>query len=92
MDLPLAPWEAVLGAVVRIPTLDGHVELTVKAGSTAGQQLRLAKRGLRGPDGVAGALYAVIVIKAPSQVSDAERALYQQLAEASTFQARANFG
>jgi curved DNA-binding protein len=92
MDLPLAPWEAVLGAAVRIPTLDGHVELTVKAGSTAGQQLRLAKRGLRGPDGVAGALYAVIVIKVPSQVSDAERALYQQLAEASAFQARAHFG
>lgn len=92
MDLPLAPWEAVLGAVVRIPTLDGHVELTVKAGSTAGQQLRLGKRGLRGADGVSGALYAVIVIKVPSQVSDAERALYQQLAEASRFQARAHFG
>ena len=92
MDLPLAPWEAVLGAVVRIPTLDGHVELTVKAGSTAGQQLRLGNRGLRGADGVSGALYAVIVIKVPSQVSDAERALYQQLAEASRFQARAHFG
>jgi curved DNA-binding protein len=92
MDLPLAPWEAVLGAVVRIPTLDGHVELTVKAGSTAGQHLRLARRGLRGADGAAGALYAVIVIKVPSQVGDAERALYQQLAEASAFQARAHFG
>lgn len=74
------------------PTLNGYAELTVKAGSTAGQQLRLAKRGLHGPDGVAGALYAVIVIKVPSQVSDAERALYQQLAEAFKFQARAHFG
>lgn len=92
MDLPLAPWEAVLGAVVRIPTLDGHVELNVKAGSAAGQQLRLAKRGIRGTDGNAGALYAVIVIKVPSLVSDDERALYQQLAEASDFNARSHFG
>ena len=91
MDLPLAPWEAVLGAVVRIPTLDGPVEFTVKAGSTAGQQLRLAKRGMRAADGSAGALHAVILIKVPSVVSDAERALYQQLAEASDFQARAHF-
>lgn len=91
MDLPLAPWETVLGAVVRLPTLDGAVELTVKAGSTAGQQLRLGKRGLRAADGSAGALHAVIVIKVPSAVSDAERALYQQLAEASDFQARAHF-
>ena len=88
MDLALAPWEAVLGAVIRVPTLDGPVELKVKAGSTGGQQLRLAKRGLRAADGSTGALHAVIVIKVPSTVSDAERALYQQLADASDFQAR----
>jgi curved DNA-binding protein len=91
MDLPLAPWEAVLGAVIRIPTLDGPVELHVKAGSVGGQQLRLAKRGLRAADGSIGALHAVIVITVPSTVNDAERALYQQLAEASDFQARAHF-
>jgi curved DNA-binding protein len=91
MDLALAPWEAVLGAVIRVPTLDGPVELNVKAGSTGGQQLRLAKRGLRAADGSIGALHAVIVIKVPAAVSDAERALYQQLAAASDFQARPSF-
>lgn len=91
MDLPLAPWEAVLGAAVRVPTLDGPVELNVKAGSTSGQHLRLAKRGLRGADGSVGALHAVIVIKVPATVTDAERSLYQQLADASDFQARPHF-
>ncbi|PWF43640.1 DnaJ C-terminal domain-containing protein [Massilia glaciei] len=91
MDLPLAPWEAVLGAVIRVPTLDGPVELNVRAGSTGGQRLRLPKRGLRAPDGGVGALYAVIVIKVPSTVSDAERALYQQLEAASDYQARPHF-
>ncbi len=91
MDLALAPWEAVLGAVIRVPTLDGPVELNVKAGSTSGQQLRLAKRGLRAADGSVGALHAVIVIKVPATVGDAERALYQQLAEASDFQPRPHF-
>ena len=91
MDLPLAPWEAVLGAVIRVPTLDGPVELNVKPGATGGQQLRLAKRGLRAADGSAGALHAVIVISVPSTVSDAERALYQQLAAASDFQPRPRF-
>jgi curved DNA-binding protein len=91
MDLPLAPWEAVLGAVIRVPTLDGPVELNVKPGATAGQQLRLAKRGLRTSDGGSGALHAVIVITVPSSVSAAERALYQQLADASDFDPRPQF-
>jgi curved DNA-binding protein len=91
MDLPLAPWEAVLGAVIRVPTLDGPVELKVKPGSAAGQQLRLAGRGLRSADGVSGALHAVIVITVPSPVSEAERALYQQLADASDFNPRPQF-
>lgn len=88
MDLPLAPWEAVLGAVIRVPTLDGPVDLNVKPGATGGQQLRLAGRGLRSADGSTGALRAVIVIKVPAKVSDAERALYQQLADLSDYQAR----
>jgi curved DNA-binding protein len=91
MDLPLAPWEAVLGAVIRVPTLDGPVELNVKPGSTAGQQLRLAKRGLRTSNGGNGALHAVIVITIPSSASEAERALYQQLADASDFDPRPQF-
>ena len=91
MDLPLAPWEAVLGTAIRVPTLDGPVELKVKPGATTGKQLRLARRGLRGADGASGDLYAVIMITVPSSVSEAERALYQQLAEASEFNPRPQF-
>ncbi|HEX9173767.1 MAG TPA: DnaJ C-terminal domain-containing protein [Telluria sp.] len=91
MDLPLAPWEAVFGAVIRVPTLDGPVELNVKPGAAAGQQLRLAKRGLRSSDGGSGALHAVIVITMPSAVGEAERALYRQLADASDFDPRPQF-
>jgi curved DNA-binding protein len=48
IELPLAPWEAALGAKVAVPTLGGRVELTVPAGAQAGQKLRLRGRGLPG--------------------------------------------
>jgi curved DNA-binding protein len=91
IDLPLAPWEAVLGASVHVPTLAGTVELSVKPGTTAGQKLRLAKRGLASADGHIGALYAVVRIEVPKTVSDRERELLQQLAAASNFNPRKHF-
>ncbi|MES2538848.1 MAG: DnaJ C-terminal domain-containing protein [Pseudomonadota bacterium] len=89
--LPLAPWEAVLGASVRIPTLGGMVELSIKPGTTAGQRLRLAKRGLPAADGSVGDLYAIVHIEVPKTVSQRERELYAQLAEVSHFNPRAHF-
>ncbi|RXZ38522.1 molecular chaperone DnaJ [Oxalobacteraceae bacterium CAVE-383] len=89
LDLMLAPWEAVLGATVEIPTLDGNVEMRVKAGTPAGQRLRLAKRGLHTANGAAGHLYAIVQIVVPTDVTPQERALYQQLAAASAFKPRA---
>jgi curved DNA-binding protein len=88
LDLALAPWEAVLGATVEIPTLAGNVELNVRPGTHAGQRLRLAKRGLHTPDGGFGDLYAVVQIAVPAQVGPRERELYGQLAAASTFKPR----
>jgi curved DNA-binding protein len=88
VDLPLAPWEAVLGAAIQIPTLAGTVELTIKPGTISGQKLRLAKRGLPSADGNFGALIAIIKIEVPKTVDAAERALYEQLAEAATFNPR----
>ena len=44
VELPIAPWEAVLGAKVNVPTLDRAVEMTIPAGSQAGQRLRLRQR------------------------------------------------
>ena len=89
VDLPLAPWEAVLGATVEIATLGGPVRLKVRPGTHAGQQLRLAKRGLPRPREGEGDLYAIVQIVVPTVVSERERALYGELGAASTFNPRA---
>lgn len=89
LDLPLAPWEAVLGTTVEVPTPGGRVRLKVPASTAAGQQLRLPRRGLPKPQGGAGDLYAIVQIVVPAAAGERERALYQQLAEASNFDPRA---
>ena len=80
VDLPLAPWEAALGATVDVPTPDGAVQLTVPKGSAAGRKLRLKGRGLPGKN--PGDLYAVLAIVQPSAETDAARAAYEGLAKA----------
>jgi curved DNA-binding protein len=90
MDLPLAPWEAVLGASIELPTPSGRISLKVPAGTAAGQKLRIAGRGLSRPDGSSGHLYAVAQIVVPTVVDERQRALYGQLKEASTFNPRAH--
>lgn len=89
MDLPLAPWEAVLGASVEVPTPGGAVRLKVPAGAHAGQQFRLSGRGLPKPRGSAGDLFAIVQIAVPDTMTEQERALYRQLSEVSGFDARA---
>jgi curved DNA-binding protein len=91
LDLPLAPWEAVLGASVEVPTLTGPVRLKVPPGTHAGQRLRLGKRGLPKPGSGEGDLYAIVQIAVPDSPTERERALYRQLAESSNFNPRAHF-
>jgi curved DNA-binding protein len=88
LDLPLAPWEAVLGTSVEVPTPGGRVMLKVPAGTLAGQQLRLPRRGLPKPREGQGDLYAIVQVVVPSVTGERERALYQQLADASAFNPR----
>jgi curved DNA-binding protein len=87
-DLDLAPWEAVLGVQVKIPALDGPTSLRVPPGTTAGTQLRLRGLGLPREDGSRGDLYAKARIQTPAVVPAEERALWEQLAGASTFKPR----
>ena len=88
-DLELAPWEAVLGATIAVPTLDGSVTLRVPAGTNNGQQLRVRGRGLpKGRDAERGDLYVTIVVKLPSELTAEERALWEQLAKTSLFNPR----
>jgi len=91
LDLPLAPWEAVLGAEVEIPTLAGPVKLKVPPHTRAGRQLRLGGRGLPRAQGGEGALYAIAQIVVPTASNERELALYRQLAEISTFNPRGHF-
>ncbi|SHH83410.1 DnaJ C-terminal domain-containing protein [Pollutimonas bauzanensis] len=89
IDLPLAPWEAALGATVQIPTLGGPVEMTIPPGTVAGRKLRLGKRGLPAGSGAQGDLYAVVHIAVPKTLNARERELFSQLAAASSFNPRA---
>jgi curved DNA-binding protein len=92
LDLPVAPWEAVLGASAPIPTLGGAVNLKVPAGTRGGQQLRLAGRGLPRPKGGAGDLYAIVQVVMPPDPTERERSLWRELAAASTFRPRQHLG
>ncbi len=92
LDLPIAPWEAVLGTGVEVPTLDGRVKVSVRPGSRAGQKLRLAGKGLPKPKGGAGDLYCVLQIAMPTVVSDREKALYEELGQLATFNPRGHLG
>ena len=92
IDLPLAPWEAALGAQVEIPTLEGRVTVKVPPGSKAGQKLRLAGKGLPQPGGGAGALYAVLQIAVPASLTERERELFEELRKTSRFDPRSGFG
>jgi curved DNA-binding protein len=82
-DLPVAPWEAALGAEVPVSTLDGNVRMRVPAGSSSGRRLRLRGEGLAGGD-----LYAVVKIVVPKRLSKKERELFEQLAKTSKFDPR----
>jgi curved DNA-binding protein len=87
-DLDLAPWEAVLGVKAKIPTLAGSTTLRVPPGTTAGTRLRVRGQGLPREDGTRGDLYATTRIQTPATVSAEEKALWEKLAQASTFNPR----
>ncbi len=90
--LPIAPWEAVLGAVVDIPTLEKPFRIHVPAGATSGQTFRLPGRGLPKPDGGRGDLLACLRILTPEFPTETEKQLYLQLARSSRFNPRRGFG
>jgi curved DNA-binding protein len=80
LDLPVAPWEAALGASVRVTTPDGGVELTVPPESFAGRKLRLKGKGL--PAAAPGDLYVVLSIALPPADTASAREAYGALASA----------
>lgn len=86
LDLPLAPWEAALGASVSVPTPGGLVELTIPANSVAGRKLRLKGKGIPGKE--AGDLYVVLAIVLPPAKTEEARQAYRSLQQAFDFNPR----
>jgi curved DNA-binding protein len=84
----LAPWEAVLGTSLSVPTPDGHVSIRIPPGTQSGQKLRLRGHGLPLRGGSRGDLIVTTRIEVPSQVTEAERKIWQQLARESPFKPR----
>ena len=89
-DLELAPWEAVLGATIHIPTLDGTVALKIPPGTVAEREFRLRGLGLPVDKGTRGDLHAIVSIEVPSQPTPEQKNLWEQLAAKSTFNPRKN--
>ena len=88
IELPVAPWEAALGAKVRVPTLEGAVDMTVPAGAQGGQRLRLRGQGMQRRRSGRGDQYVRLTLVNPPILTDSERALFEQLAAASHFNPR----
>jgi curved DNA-binding protein len=87
--LDLAPWEAVLGIRVIVPTLKDKVSVNIPAGTNQGRQLRVRGRGLPiGRTDGQGDLYVVINIELPANVTDEERGLWEKLSQISSFNPR----
>lgn len=88
-DLPLAPWEAVLGTTARVHGIDGDLDVKIPPGTTNGRRLRLRGRGLPQPKSTErGDLYVVADIQMPPQASPAEKELWEKLSHASSFRPR----
>ena len=81
--LPVAPWEAALGATISVPTLGGQVELKIPADSESGRKLRLRGRGLPNAGGAAaGDQIVELEILAPRAHSEAQREAYARMRDA----------
>jgi curved DNA-binding protein len=90
IDLPIAPWEAALGASIKAPTPDGAVMLKVPTGSTRGRTMRLKGRGI--PGSPPGDFYAVLKIVTPPADTDKAKELYRQMEREMPFNPRAGLG
>lgn len=89
VELPLAPWEAALGAKIAVPTLGGTVELTIPAGAQAGQKLRLRGRGFPGAPG--GDQLVVLKLVTPSADTPEAKEAYERMRREFKFNPRAGW-
>jgi len=89
-ELDIAPWEAVLGAEVSVPSLDGAIKLRIPAHAENGQQLRVRGRGLPKGKTERGDFYVTLNLLLPDSITSEERALWEKLRDTSRFKPRSN--
>jgi DnaJ-class molecular chaperone len=91
LDLPITLYEAVLGGKVRVPTLDGALELTIPPGTDSGRTFRLKGKGLKAKSG-AGDLLATVRVTLPDEPSDELKELMKKLRDKSPYDPRKDLG
>lgn len=87
LTMPVTPWEAALGAEIKVPTLAGTVGMKLAPGAQAGQKLRLKGRGMPSKTHP-GDQYVIVQIQAPQAITDDQRKLYEKMAEIMPFNPR----
>ena len=94
LDLPVAPWEAALGASIKAPTPGGVVDLKIKPGSANGSKMRLKGRGIpaSSSNNSAGDLYVVLQVALPPAATDSEKAAYEKMQQSFSFNPRVKLG
>jgi curved DNA-binding protein len=88
VELPLAPWEAALGASVKVPTPSGAVDLKIPPNSQTGRKLRLKGRGIPARD--TGDFYVILQIVLPPADNEEKRGAYEEMKRKFTFNPRAD--
>ncbi len=90
LDVPLTPWEAALGATIKVPTPTGPVDLKIAKATASGHKMRLKARGI--PGKTAGDLYVVTIITLPPADSDTAKELYRKMEQELTYNPRSKLG
>jgi len=89
VEVDISPWEAALGAAIKVPTLDGRADIRVPPAVTAGQKLRLRGQGLNIRGGGRGDHFVKLRIAVPKNLTSEEKRLFEELQKVSTFNPRA---
>ena len=94
LDLPVTPWEAALGASIKVPTPGGLVDMTIKPGSANGSKMRLKGRGIppSSANNAAGDLYLVLRVELPPANTASEKAAYEKMQQTFSFNPRSKLG
>ena len=77
-EVKIAPWQAVLGAEIKMPTLEGTVQMKIPPGTQGGQRFRLRERGLPSSTGTRGDLYVVTQVQIPKKITERERKTWKR--------------